>query len=81
MRKKRNCVKNLECFKDQEELNSSMPPTELTRRAMYDRVWSKPMTYLEHAIEAEGIAEKLEERGLFPETDPLVDPAEDLIEE
>lgn len=37
--------------------------------------------YLEHAVHPDGIAESLKERELFPESDPLIDPPEDLVEE
>lgn len=36
---------------------------------------------LEHAVDPSRIAEALRERNLFPESDPLVDPPEDLVEE
>jgi hypothetical protein len=39
------------------------------------------LNYLEHCVGADGIAEELKSRELFPETDPLVDPPDELIEE
>lgn len=52
-------------------------PNEFTRLVTWARA---RLDYLEHAVEPEGIAETLKSRNLFPETDPLVDPPEDLIE-
>ena len=44
--------------------------------------WARSrLSYLEHAIEPDGIAERLRSHDLFPETDPLIDPPDDLIEE
>lgn len=53
-------------------------PNEFTRFV----VWAKKrLGYLEQAVEPDGIAETLKSRELFPETDPLFDPPEDLNEE
>lgn len=53
-------------------------PNEFTRFV----TWAKArLDYLEHKVEPDGIAELLKSRELFPDTDPLIDPAEDLIEE
>jgi hypothetical protein len=53
-------------------------PNEFSRFVAWARA---RLDYLEHAVGPEGIAETLRSRALFPETDPLVDPPEDLVEE
>ena len=39
------------------------------------------LEYLDHAVDPDGIAERLKSRELFPEIDPLIDPPGDLTEE
>jgi hypothetical protein len=36
---------------------------------------------LDHAVDPDGIAERLKEHELFPEIDALINPAEDLVED
>src|SRR5262245_37053253 len=44
--------------------------------------WARERLHiLEHAVRSDGIAHTLRERDLFPETDALTDPPEDLVEE
>jgi hypothetical protein len=63
---------------DAEKWPHPAQPNEFTRLVEWARA---RLERLEHAVEPRGIAETLKSRDLFPETDPLVDPSEDLIEE
>lgn len=60
--------------------NDLTPPVnpEFTRFVDWARA---RLEYLEHTVDADGIAEGLKERELFPEIDPLIDPPDDLIDE
>jgi len=63
---------------DAEKWPQPAQPNEFNRFV----IWAgERLDYLEHAVEPEGIAKTLKSRALFPETDSLVDPPEDLIEE
>jgi hypothetical protein len=53
-------------------------PNEFTRFVTWAR---SRLKYLEGVVGPDGIAERLRSRDLFPETDPLVDPPEDLVRE
>jgi hypothetical protein len=57
------------------------PPAESNEFSRFVEWARARLAYLERSVAADGIAEMLRERELFPETDSLIDPAEDLIEE
>lgn len=39
------------------------------------------LEHLDHAVDPDGISERLKSRALFPEIDPFIDPPKDLVEE
>jgi hypothetical protein len=63
------------------EANNWKQPLEPNEFGRFVEWATARLDRLEHAVDPEGIAEALRSRNLFPESDPLIDPPEDLVKE